>query len=203
MPKKDDQGRWIDGAGNAIPPKYIDPWNKDQDRLVTRLIRLAVAVSEKISSLRDVSFGDIDKFMTATEKRYGVKVRTAGGNKTLTDFSNTLKIEIKVNNLITFDERLKLAKAIIDDCINRWSEGSNDNLRALIDEAFKVDKKGNLDRERVLGLRRIKIRDKEWEKAMGIISDSITVVGSKQYIRFWKKAESGSWESIPLDIAWG
>ncbi len=203
MAVKNEQGHWIDGRGNPIPTKYIDPIDKAQDKLVSRLIKQATAVSEKITKLRDSTFQEIDQFMADMEARYDVKVKTAKGNKSLTDFSHTLKVEIATANLISFDERLKLAKALIDDCIKRWSKDSNDNLKVLVDDAFKVDKKGNLDKDRILSLRNVKIKDADWKKAMEIITDSIKVVGSKQYIRFWQKRSDGGWESIPLDIARG
>lgn len=201
MAIKDKDNRWIDSAGNAIPVKYIDPVDKNRDRLVNKLMKQAKAVSDRICNLRESAFDDIENFINETEERYDVKVRTKGGNKILTDFSNTLKIEIRVAHTIEFDERLNMAKTIIDECIKRWSEGSDDKIKLLIDQAFKVDRKGNLDKDRVLGLRQLKIKDKEWRKAMGIISDSTKVVGSKQYIKFSRKNEKGVWETVNLDIA--
>jgi hypothetical protein len=102
---------------------------------------------------------------------------------------------------IEFDEKLALAKTIIDDCIRRWSDGANDKIMLLIDEAFKVDKKGNIDRDRVLSLRKLKIKDREWIRAMDIIAESMVIVGARTYVKFSVKNASGVWISIPLDIA--
>ncbi len=201
MPVKDDDGKWIDPSGNAIPVKYIDPVDKNRDRLVNRLMKKAMSISDGICKLREMAFDDIDAFIEDTEKRYKVKVRTKVGNKAFTDFSNTMKIEVKVAHTIQFDERLSLAKAIIDGCIKRWAEGSDDKIKLLIDQAFKVDKKGNLDKDKVLGLRQLKIKDTEWRKAMDIISDSTKVIGSKRYIKFSRKNGKGDWDSVSLDIA--
>lgn len=201
MALKDDEGRWIDGTGDAIPPKYIDKWDKDQDRLVNKLIKKAEKVNDAISKLRDECFDEIEKFMDETEKQYDIKVKTKGGNKSLTDFSHTMKVDLVVAHQIRFDDRLALAKSIIDECIKKWSKGSDDKIRLLIEQAFQVDKKGNLDKDRVLGLKKLKIKDEDWKRAMQIINDSTKVVGSKRYIRFAMKNAKDQWTSIPIDIA--
>ncbi|MCP3923021.1 MAG: DUF3164 family protein [Desulfobacterales bacterium] len=201
MAEKDKEGRWIDGSGNPIPPKYIDGIDKKRDQLVVRSIKNALKLNERITTFKAKVFDDIESFLNYIEERYNVSERTKGGNKIYTDFSNTIKVEVKVTKHISFDERLSLAKSIIDECIKRWSETSHDNIRVLIEQAFIVDKKGNLDKDRILGLRKIKIKDKDWVKAMGIISDSIKIDGSKTYIQFYHKDKSDNWETIPIDIA--
>ena len=201
MALKDKDGKWIDANGNPIPVKYIDQVDKNRDRLVNRLMKQAEGVNERICKLREEAFEEIEKFIVETERKYNVNVRTKGGNKAFIDFSNTIKVQVQVAHTIQFDERLSLAKAIIDECINRWSEGSDDKIKLLIEQAFKVDKKGNLDKDRVLGLRQLKIKDKEWRKAMDIISDSMKVIGSKQYISFKRKNAKGDWDAVSLDIA--
>ena len=201
MAKKNDQGHWIDGKGDAVPPKYVKKYDKRRDGMVMKLFRQAKLVSDRIVALKQLAFEDIEAFLRDAEEMYGMTVRTAQGNKILTDFSNVLKIEIKVNKVIDFDERLQMAKGIIDDCIKRWSEGSNDKIKMIVDQAFLVDKKGNLDKDRILSLRLLAIKDKEWNKAMDLINESIRVVAKRTYISFWERNEKDRWVSVPLDIA--
>ncbi len=201
MAKKNDQGHWIDGKGDAVPPRYVKKYDKRRDALVMKLFKQAKLVSGRLIQLKQLAFDDIEKFLRDAEKMYGMTVRTAGGNKILTDFSNTLKIEVKVNKVIDFDERLQMAKAIIDDCLKRWSEGGDDKIKLVVGQAFKVDEKGKLDRNRILDLRSIDIKEKEWKKAMELINESIRVVGRRTYISFWEKREDGAWCVVPLDIA--
>ncbi|WP_337050261.1 DUF3164 family protein, partial [Serratia fonticola] len=72
-----------------------------------------------------------------------------------------------------------MAKDIIDECVMEWSEGANANLRAIIFDAFEVDKAGKLSVSRILSLRRIKIDDPRWLTAMEAISESLQVAVSK------------------------
>jgi len=201
MALKTNDGRWIDGQGDAIPVKYVDPVDKLRDRVVGKLARRAEALSGQIAAFKQLVFDDVEKYIEDVARKYGIDERTEMGNKVLTDFSNTVKLEIKVNKYIDFDERLSLAKEMIDRCIERWVAGSADQIEILIRDAFKVDQKGKLDKDRVLGLRKLKIKDAEWKKAMELIADSIRVVGKRAYIRVMVKDEKGVWRTVPLDIS--
>ncbi len=201
MAVKNEEGLWIDGAGQAIPAKYINPFEKMSDRVVCKLTRRAQQLSDQLAKFKSEVFAEVEKLLADMDRLYNENHRTSEGNKILSDFSNTIKLEIKVNKFLGFDQRLTLAKTIIDECIKRWSEGSNEKLRLLVDQAFKVDKAGNLDRDRVLSLRKLEIKDKQWRKAMDIIADSVRVVGKRAYARFMVKDESGTWRTVPLDIA--
>lgn len=197
----DDKGRWMDGQCEYIPAKYIDPVDKKRDKLVEKLVKSAEEVSLKLCFLKEQAVDEIEKHLDWLEKRYSVSQRTQEGNKTLSNFSMNAKVEIRINKFIDFDERLEVAKTLIDQCIQRWSQGANDKLSLLVKDAFKIDSKGRLDKHRIIGLRRLEIKDADWDKAMELISDSVQVVGRRSYIRFWKKAEDGQWRSISLDIS--
>ncbi len=201
MAIKDKDGRWIDSAGSAIPPKYVKPVDKKRDAMVEKLIKRARKISDQLSAFRALVMTDMEKYLSYIEDHYQVNGRTREGNKQLTNFSNNIKLEVRVGKFMAFDDRLALAKSLIDDCIQRWSAGADDKIMILVNDAFKVDKKGNIDRDRVLSLRKLKIKDREWKKAMDIIAESIVIVGSRTYIKFSVKNDTGAWISVPLDIA--
>ena len=71
----------------------------------------------------------------------------------------------------------------------------------LINDAFQVDKAGNINTKRVLGLRRLDIQDERWQQAMQAISDSLQVAGSKEYLRIYLRKGDGSYRQIKLDVA--
>jgi hypothetical protein len=201
MAVKDTQGRWLDPVGDPIPPKYIDMPVKKRDRMVERLAKQAAKISEQITSYRRKVEADVEAYLVDLDKTYGINARTKAGNKILSNFSNTVKLEVRRVKFLAFDERLALAKALIDDCIRRWSAGADDKIMLLVNDAFKVDKKGNIDRDRVLSLRKLKIKDKDWKKAMHIIAESMVVVSARTYLSVSVKDKDGRWRNVPLDIA--
>jgi len=103
---------------------------------------------------------------------------------------------------LVFDERLQVAKELIDQCIHEWSEGARVEIRALINDAFQVDKEGRVNTGRILGLRRLDIKGEKWEQAMKAISESLQVAGSKTYFRVYERiGDTDQYRPIPLDIA--
>jgi hypothetical protein len=123
------------------------------------------------------------------------------GNALLLTFDEKYKIEIRYREKIQFGIELQLAKQKIDECIKAWSENSNDNLKAIINEAFQVDKRGQLARYRIFALRRYKIKDPIWKEAMELIDKAITVTSTKQYISFSVRDEAGSYNKVVLNFS--
>ncbi|STO59547.1 sulfate transport protein cysz [Canicola haemoglobinophilus] len=101
-----------------------------------------------------------------------------------------------------FDERIQAAKTLIDECLAEWSKDSRPELKTIIDRAFNVDKEGNLNTGRILELRRVEIQYPRWLNAMQAIIESIQVVSSKSYVRFYERVgDSDQYQPISLDIA--
>ncbi|MFT5615974.1 MAG: hypothetical protein ACI8Q6_003267 [Granulosicoccus sp.] len=106
-----------------------------------------------------------------------------------------------MSDTFEFGAELQAAKELIDNCVERWSEGVNDNLRVMVNQAFQVGKKGHIDTGRVLVLRRLDIDDPEWISAMDAISDAVRVTGSRTNIRFYETDPKGERRAIRLDMA--
>lgn len=202
MADKTENGLWIDASGNAVPAKYIDPVDKKRDQLVEKEIRQALLMQKRLAKFKQSMLADITNYLQWLAERNGEESLSPGGNYQLTNFSGNRRVQIKVNKVIEFDERLQLAKQKIDDCLERWSQGANDNLKAVVFDAFKVDRKGNVDTKRILGLRKLKIRDKAWTAAMDLITEAVTVTGTRSYLIFTTKAnKEAEWEALRLDLA--
>ena len=202
MATKDEKGFWIDAAGNHIPPKYVDQVDKKRDAMVEKLFRYASKTQDHLRKLKNLIEEDVKKYLAWLATIKGEKAFNPGGNYQFKTFYGDKEICVRINKVIEFDERLKLAKQKIDRCIEKWSEGANDKLKTVIFDAFKVNKKGQVDTHRILGLRTLKIKDKEWAAAMELISEAITITGSRKYLIFHEREDSnGSWKTIRLDLA--
>ncbi len=202
MADKTKDGKWIDAVGNPVPVKYIDPVDKRRDKLVEKEIRQAFLLQERMAKFKSAVLADIGKYLDWLAIQHGEKALSPGGNYILTGFSGNKRLQIKVNKVIEFDERLQLAKKKIDACLERWSEGASDNFKVVVFDAFKVDRKGNVDTKRILGLRKLKIQDKKWNEAMDLITDAITITGNRSYLMFQTKPhKDAEWETVRLDLA--
>jgi hypothetical protein len=120
----------------------------------------------------------IEAFVELSGEQYGAKLGGTKGNVTLYSFDGRFKLLRSMDDFIVFDERLQAAKSLIDDCLKRWSQGSQIELRTIVNDAFQVDKTGRINTTRVLSLRRLEIADETWQAAMQAISSPTAATGS-------------------------
>ena len=196
------EGYKEDAAGRLVPIATIRPIDIARDELVLEIVESARQLSEAIAKFKSSAFGDIAAFVSMSAEEYGVKIGGSKGNVTLLSFDGRYKIQRAIAESLSFDERLQAAKELIDQCITDWSQGSSPEIRALVNDAFQVDQAGKINTGRVLGLRRLDIKDERWLKAMTAISEAVQVVGSKAYVRVYERVgDSGEYKPIPLDVA--
>lgn len=195
------EGYMKDPQGRLIPTDQVRDIDKARDELVHELVSAARDVSRRLREWKERAMEDIRTFVDLSAERYDAKIGGAKGNVTLATFDGSAKIMIAISEYIEFDEGLQAAKSLIDNCLRRWSEGANANLRVIVNDAFKVDRKGRVDTKRILGLRRLEIADEEWSRAMDAISESVQVTGSKEYIRVYQRRADGEYDQLQLDVA--
>ncbi len=191
-----------DNLGRLVPIENIDSIDIERHELVLALMQKGKDLQQEMLKFKLDAFGDVAAMVELSLEQYGVKVGGKKGNVSLTSFDGKYKVQRSIAEHVTFDERLLAAKALIDQCIHRWTENSGTEIKALVEQAFQVDKQGNLSTTRILGLRRIKIDDADWQKAMEAIADSIQITGSKSYIRLYERCgDSDQFKPVSLDLA--
>lgn len=187
--------------GHLVPENLIRPVDKLRDDVVLKLIENAKVVRQQMAAFKIEALAQIADFVDLSASEYGVEFGGAKGNVLLTSFDGRYQVRRAVGDHRVFDERIQAAKSLIDECVIEWSDGANDNLKALVDHAFRVNKQGRIDVNQVLSLRQIAIDDPRWQEAMDAIADSIQVTGTSQYLRLYERQANGKYEQISLDIA--
>ncbi|WP_306602514.1 DUF3164 family protein [Azonexus sp.] len=191
-----------DAQGRLVPESLIGPIDRMRDDLVLELAKGAEQASADLAAFKQRAFADVGAFVSLSAEKYGVKRGGNKGNVTLHSFDGRYRVSVAVADRMVFDERLQAAKHLIDECIIDWSQGSRDEIKALVQSAFDTDKEGKINVGRVLALRRLDIKDEKWQRAMQAVSESLQVVGSTSYVRFHKRVgETDKYEPIPLDVA--
>lgn len=190
-----------DAQGRLVPVESIKPVDLARDALVSEIFAAAQAVRAALREFRTRAMADILAFADLSAEKYGQVRGGRKGNITLTSFDGETRVALAHGDLLAFDERLGAAKALIDECLSEWTEDSRHEVRALISDAFSVDKAGRINTARVLGLRRLKFEDPRWLAAMEAIADSLTVAATRSYIRVYKRDSAGDYQQVPLDLA--
>lgn len=146
--------------------------------------------------------GDVEAFVAMSAEQYDAQIGGPKGNVTLISFDGRYKLRRQISQLMSFDERLQVAKSLIDECLKDWTKDSRTELQALVNDAFDVDQEGRINTGRILGLRRLNIDDPRWLRAMDAISDSLQITGTTAYVRLYERQGSTHrYVSVPLDMA--
>jgi hypothetical protein len=196
-----DKEYMTDSQGRQVPAELVSEIDKLRDQTVRKIAGEAIEMKDVLAAFRRRIRDDIYTFVELSASRYGKPWGGKKGNITLTSFDGKYRLIVAMSDQIAFDERLQVARDIIGDCLGKWSDGARPELRMLVNDAFQVDKAGKINAARVLGLRRLEINDPDWQQAMKAITESIQVSGSKQYLRFYERDESGEYRQVPLDVA--
>ena len=186
-----------DAQGREIPVKVLHTEIVEKDAAVKKAMDCAIKLQERILSDKQKMIQIIENYLNDAARRNGLEWK---GNALLISFDEKYRIEMRFREKIQFGIELQLAKQKIDECLKAWSADSNVNLRAIISEAFLVDKKGEIAKYRILRLRRYNIKDQTWKEAMELIDQAIQVVATKQYINFYERDESGQFRQIILNF---
>lgn len=195
-------GMRVNADGHFVPESMIKPIDQARDSFVNELIGKVKALHEEMANFKTCAFGDIAAFVEMSAEEYGVKLGGKQGNITLYSFDGRYKVQRSVNKKMAFDERLQAAKALIDEYLSDLSEGAKPELKLFVNDFFNVDGNGEIQTDRVRGLRRFAITDERWIKALAIISDAYIAVGSKSYVRFYERVgDTDQFKPISLDIA--
>ncbi len=196
------RGYMLDANGAEWPIDKVKPIDLDRNKLVIGLATKAKSVSGTIAEFKDEAFAQIADFVAHSANQYDHTFRGKKGNMTLFSFDGQFKVVVARGETRAFDERLQVAKSMIDQCIHKWAKGANKNIQAIVNDAFQVDKEGKVSVDRIMGLRRVSIDDPNWKDAMEAIADSIQITGSKRYIRLYERSgESEQYLPISLDVA--
>lgn len=191
-----------DAKGNLVPVETVKPADLLMDETVRKVTGFARDLSEQIARFKGHTFEDVNGLQALIAQEYGANVGGKKGNITLTSFDGCLKVQVQVADLIEFGPELQAAKQLIDDCLIDWSSDSRVELRALVNRVFNVDKEGQINRSELFMLLRVEIADDRWKSAMEAIRDSIRVIGSRTYVRFYERdAPDAAWRAISIDLA--
>lgn len=195
------EGFRFNGQGHQVPISQIKDIDLLRDDVVQKIVERAKATQETLALFKTEAMQNVTDFVDLSAEEFDVKYGGAKGNVTLLSFDGKYKVQRSIGEHRVFDERIQAAKAKIDGCITRWSEGSSDQIKALVELAFRVNKQGHIDVNQVLSLRQLNIDDHDWLEAMDAIADSIRVVGKTPYLRIYERLGDGQYKQIALDIA--
>jgi len=191
-----------DATGRLVPLSLVRPADKLLDETVRKIIGYACLLSAEVARFKGHCFDDIASLQALLDQEYQTRVGGAKGNVTLTSFDGCQKVTLKMADLLELGPELRSAKALVDECLMEWSSGASDELQAIVNRAFQVDKEGKISLTEIYMLLRNDIKDERWLRAMQAVRDAMRVIGSKAYLNFHRRDTPDSeWQPITVNLA--
>lgn len=191
-----------DAKGNFVPIEMIQPAAQLEDEVVRKIAGYGLALSDQVARFKAHTFEDLGDFEALLAQEYGASKGGAKGNKTFMSFDGLFKVTVQVADHIDFGPQLQIAKTLVDECLTEWSAESRPEIRAIVTRAFFADKAGQINRSEIFMLLRLEIEDARWQEAMRAIRDAMRIVGSKTYVRLYRRRTlESAWEAVTIDLA--
>ncbi|CDN54733.1 PF11363 family protein [Neorhizobium galegae bv. officinalis bv. officinalis str. HAMBI 1141] len=191
-----------DAKGGFVPLSLVKPQHKLEDETVRKIIDYAINLNAQIARFRGHTMTDLGGLDALIAQEYGAKIGGAKGNRTYQTIDGLMKVQVQVADQIDFGAELQVAKSIIDECLTEWSADSRAEIQSIITRAFNTDQEGKINRAEIFMLMRHQIDDPRWQRAMDAIRDAMRVTGSKEYVRFYTRAEiTDAWQAVTIDLA--
>lgn len=194
-------GYMENASGHLVPLSKVREHDKLRHDTASSLAAEALDIEQRLIAFKRRALGDIADLVQIAAERYDVQIGGDKGNLSIYTYDGRYRIERAYADQIRFTEEVEAARQLINQCIERWSEGADARIRVLVDRAFRTDKRGNMRTNAILELLRLEIEDDEWQRAMTALKDSIEVAGKAVYIRVYERVDDDQYRPVTLNLA--
>lgn len=200
--QKSSDKLWKDESGQAVPYDRTTKYERAAEVAIYRMATDAEKLHQALSDFKEGLRAEAERLYALFVKENG-QIGKGKGSVTFFNFDRSIKVAVKVNDQITFDEMtIELAKNKLDELLNDGLEGAKDFVKPLVMEAFH-NTSGRLDTKRVLGLKKFssRIKDPRYAEAMDFIDRAIRRPSTREYYQVWVRDENGEYQDIQLNFA--
>lgn len=204
MPKQNEAGQWCNKEGIFVHKDLVPIDKQLEDEVAEKLLGGAIRLQHQMLEFKIEAYRVAYGFVDLLRQKYNMeRITSKSGTVTLKSFDGIKVVEIQVAKLISFDQKLNLAKEKIDEYLTLKTIGADAEIQTLITKVFDV-KNGKVDAKQILSLKSYQITHPLWIEAMRMIDDATEIAGTKSYIRFKHRKNGevdGPLEHIVLDLA--
>lgn len=200
MIQKSNQPTWMNHKSMEVPREYVSKFDRKKELTLGALLKKAEKISDLLMAFKVESFDLADELYHQMMMEANITATERKGNYTLFSFDKSVKLEVNVSDRIEFDENINFAQLKLNEFITAKTEGSDMELRELINNAFTTSK-GRLDTKRILGLFSLKINHPLWVEAMELIKKAISINNTVRYLTISTRDAMGHYNQVNLNFS--
>lgn len=200
--QKASDKEWVNETGFKVESKRLSKEEKLKESTSKAVYKGAVSI-----------FGHLVKFkkdvIERCEKLYVQSMEANGGdaerkgNFTFYNFDRTVKIAVKIQEQIAFDDlQIKACKDKLNEYLENNVTTKTAFTKEMVLDAFET-KSGKLDAKKVMGLLRYRSREPNanFQAALDLLELSVRRPSSKTYFQVFVLDDQGEFENIDLNFS--
>lgn len=193
---------WYDESGTAIPYNRITKAERLMERHASVLLKGAQGINASLVKFKMLIEAKCKEAYEAAMEENKSNPNTKG-NFTWYNFNRSIKIEVKINRRIVFDDlTIQAAKSKIEEFLDGSLQSKNALVKEMAIDAFKT-RGGRLDANKILDLTswESRVNDPLFSEGVKLINKAIRRPHSKTYFRIWLKNSSGEYDNVDLNFS--
>jgi hypothetical protein len=202
--QKSTEKTWLDESGTQVPYSRTTKAERLKERSANSLMRKSLSANKQLKELKELIKTVSEKVLEEVLKEKGVESLKSKGNYTWYNFNRTVKVEVNINEPISFDDiTIAAAKEKFYEFLDKNITSTNEFAKQMILDAFETQRSNKLDAKRVLNLVRYKdsIADPLFTEAVDLINQAVRRPKTKTYYRVWLMNEAGEYDNIDLNLS--
>jgi hypothetical protein len=202
--QKSSDAIWLDETGNQTQYARLYKHEKLMEKSAISIAKNALAINAKLVEFKNNIAELCDEvYAQYLEDKQVEKIGKGKGNFTWFNFDRSIKIEMSINERITFDEMgITTCKELLNKFLDENIESKDNIIKEMVNDAFNTSR-GKLDAKKVMNLLRYesKVKNEIFQQAMNILKDSIRRPSSKAYYRVSCKDNTGEYQNVELNFS--
>jgi hypothetical protein len=194
---------WKDETGFPVPFDRLKKNEVAKEKAAEKLFKQASGIHTMLANFKDSMIEVCRAVMEQTYSDYNQDPDKGKGNFTWYNFDRSLRVTVKINERIDFDETLiELCRNKLNDFLDQNVETKDGFVKQFVTDAFSQSK-GQLDAKKVMSLfkYRSKISNPLFQEALKLLDDSIRRPDSKRYFQMAARNEEGGYDNIDLNFS--
>ncbi|MDA3923108.1 MAG: DUF3164 family protein [Kiritimatiellae bacterium] len=185
MAKQTGKEYWTDSMGDKVHKRHITKYDRAQERGVGNIVNRRLKLAEFSERYAAADVDDI-KMMLKARGEEGISVAKKG-NMTFTSVDGHWRVKIKVRYYTTLDDLAIKARDMMYDYVEPATTEIKDPgiveiVKAMIDDAFRVDSAGCINQTKARKLLHYHIKTTKWLEARELLIQSMKSQRGKSYV---------------------
>lgn len=183
---KKEERTYIDAAGREVPAKYVPKFAKTKDAAARKILDAWRKEEARLRKLWKDTVAIVEKIHAGAREEEKLEPATVAdkGYFSFRSFDGSVTVRLDRAREIVFNEKIDLAKELIDEAVKEIAGNSAGDLRTIVESAFKPRGKNRaLDRQRLSDICRMDVRNKKWQKAVELIKAAAEESQRMDYLR--------------------